>query len=68
MSASPTENLDAPIWGAARIAAEIGKNETQTNYLLLKRRIDADKIGRQWVTTRRRLLNQFSGNGAEARA
>jgi hypothetical protein len=68
MSALPTENLDTPIWGAAAIAAEIGKNDTQTNYLLLKRRIDATKVGRLWVTTRRRLLNQFSGNGAEAHA
>jgi hypothetical protein len=59
-----SDDLDTPIWGAAVIAAEIGKTETQTNYLLLKRGIDADKVGRLWVTTRRRLRNQFGGAAA----
>ena len=68
MSAAQIDSLDAPVWGAAAIAEIIGKNETQTNYLLINRRIDATKVGRLWVTTRRRLLKQFSGNGAEAHA
>jgi hypothetical protein len=74
MSAS-IDDLDTPVWGAAAIAEIIRKTETQTNYLLIKRRIDATKVGRLWVTTRRRLRNQFGGaasaaprHGAEARA
>jgi hypothetical protein len=67
MSAPPNDNLDTPIWGAAAIAAEIGKTETQTNYLLIKRRLDADKVGKQWVSTRRRLRNQFAGAAAKQR-
>jgi hypothetical protein len=64
MSASQIDDLDTPVWGAAAIAEIIRKTETQTNYLLIKRRIDATKVGRLWVTTRRRLLNQFSGTDA----
>jgi hypothetical protein len=66
MSASPIDDLDKPIWGAANIAPEIGKTITQTNYLLIKGRIDADKIGKLWVTTRRRLRNQFGGAASAA--
>ncbi len=65
-------SLDAPIWGAANIAAEIRKPIAQTFYLLSKGLVDADKIGRQWVSTRRRLRDQFAGaktaNGVPARA
>ena len=64
MSASQIDDLDTPVWGAAAIAEIIRKTETQTNYLLIKRRIDATKVGRLWVTTRRRLLNQFSETDA----
>jgi hypothetical protein len=32
------------------------RTKSQTSYLLVKRRIDADKIGKQWVTTRRRMM------------
>ena len=61
-------SLDAPIWGAAGIAAEIGKSRTQTFWLLSKGLLDASKIGRQWTSTRRRLLNQFAGRTPDAAA
>jgi hypothetical protein len=61
-----TIDIDEPLWGAAAIAPVIGKSLTQTNYLLGRGLIDADKIGRQWVSTRRRLLSQFIGRQANS--
>ena len=60
------DDLDKPIWGAAAFAQIIEKNVTQTNYLLSKRLLDADKVGRQWVSTPRRLLAQFAGRVSTA--
>jgi hypothetical protein len=37
---------------------------TQVQYLLERGRIDADKVGRRWISTPRRLLSQFAGKVA----
>jgi hypothetical protein len=67
MSSPPTiDNLDMPIWGARAIARLVRKSLTQTNYLLRQQRLDADKVGRQWVSTPRRLLSQFGGGHRHA--
>jgi len=60
---NPDENQDTPIWGAAAIGRVIGRNERQTFYLLSTNRIDADKLGDQWVSTPRRLLKRIRGEG-----
>jgi hypothetical protein len=64
----PTTNiddLDRPIWGARAIANIIEKSVTQTQYLLAQGLLDADKIGKQWASTPRRLLSQFGGGVRE---
>jgi hypothetical protein len=48
--------LDRPVWGGANIAKVIGKTTGQTFYLLERGFVDADKVGRQWRSTARRLL------------
>jgi hypothetical protein len=58
------DNLDTPIWGAVAIGRVIGRNERQTFYLLHQKRIDADRIGSQWVSTPRRLLARIRGEGS----
>jgi hypothetical protein len=62
MSKSPPDTasiinpLDRNVWGAADMGEVIGKTTGQTFYLLENGLIDADKIGRQWRSTPRRLL------------
>lgn len=65
-TASPTNDgqLDQPIWGAKNIGAEINKKPAATYHLLESGKLDADKVGDQWVTTRRRLRRQFGGRAA----
>jgi hypothetical protein len=58
------DDLDKPVWGAAAFADIINQKITQTNYLLSQRRLDADKVGRKWVSTPRRLLNLSGCGGA----
>ena len=48
--------LDAPVWGAKAIAVIINQTPRQVYRLLEKRLIDADRLGRKWRSTRRRLL------------
>ena len=60
-------DLDRPVWGLQAIGEIIGRNRFQTHHMLRKGRIDADRIGRRWASTPRRLLRQFAGN-TEARA
>ncbi len=62
------DNLDRPVWGCAAIAEIVERPISVVFYLLSKRLLDADKIGKQWVTTRRRLLNQFAGAERKAPA
>jgi hypothetical protein len=54
-------DLDAPIWGAEEIAHAIRRTTPQAYMLLEAGRIPARKIGKTWMTTRRRFLV----NGAE---
>ena len=56
--------LDRPIWGAARIGHEAGKSAKAASHLLAKGLIDADKCGRLWVSTPRRVRR--IGNGGSA--
>jgi hypothetical protein len=55
------DDLDKPVWGARNIGAEINKPTGATFHLLEAGLIDADKVGKQWVSTPRRLRKQFSG-------
>ena len=55
------DHPDKPLWGAVPIADEIGKTVSQVYYLASKGLLDVDKVGRQLVSTRRRLRNQFAG-------
>jgi hypothetical protein len=65
MATPSIPDLDKPIWGAKGFAPIIEKTESQTHYLLRRHLLDADKVGRQWVSTARRLLN-FSGSATSA--
>jgi hypothetical protein len=56
--------LDKPIAGAEAIAAVLGMQKQTVKHLLLKGRLDADKVGHIWFSTPRRLLRQFAGNAA----
>jgi hypothetical protein len=47
------------VWGIAAIARVLGRTPRQTFHLLKHKRIDADKSGHVWVSTRRRLLSPF---------
>jgi hypothetical protein len=57
-------DLDAPIWGARNIAIAINKPVAATYHLLEKGRIPADKNGKAWVTTLRRLRTIGAGKSA----
>jgi hypothetical protein len=57
------DDLDLPVWGAADIARvlnlldEDGEPDLRRTFYFLERGYaDADKRGRAWVSTRRRLL------------
>jgi hypothetical protein len=56
---SPQADLDLPVWGAEPIGQIIGRDERQTFHLLENALIDATKVGRQWVSTPRRLLKSI---------
>jgi hypothetical protein len=55
------DDSDVPVWGAAAIAKVLNTTTRKAFHLLEERRVDASKIGTQWVSTRRRLLRQISG-------
>jgi hypothetical protein len=64
MPKSEIDDLDKPIFGAKAIAEVLpDRNLKQVYYGLKRGLIDADKFGRLYVSTPRRLLNQFSGRG-----
>lgn len=52
------ETLDL-VWGAAAIAALIGKTRRATFHLLEQGQLPARKIGNQWVVSRRKLQEHF---------
>jgi hypothetical protein len=49
------------IWGAKPIAAEIGRSERQTFYLLENGQLPAQRIGGRWVASRSALRRHFGG-------
>ena len=57
-------DLDKLIWGAEALGKVINRSPRKTHYLLARGLIDADQIGRLWVSTRRRLLAPFKGKEA----
>lgn len=57
--------LDRPVWGFIGIGRVINASPKKTEHLLRAGVIDADKLGRLWVSTPRRLLRQFAGVPAE---
>jgi len=64
----PEDKLDTPLYGAeaigraAHLLNEDGDVDTRkTYYVLEKGYIDADKFGRQWVSTPRRIRRDFMG-------
>jgi len=58
-----SENLDL-LWGAAAIAAFIGKTKRATFHLLEQQQIPARKIGAQWVASKSALRAHFEGEAA----
>jgi hypothetical protein len=65
-TAKPADDdyLDKPVWGAKDIGTIINKPTGATFHLLEAGLIDADKIGKRWVSTPRRLRKQFGGRAA----
>ncbi len=47
-------------WGAKAIGAFLGKGPRATFHLLEQGKIPAKKLGRQWVATRRQLLDALA--------
>jgi hypothetical protein len=64
MTQPEPETLDL-IWGAASIAAAIGKTKRATFHLLERGVIPARKIGNQWCASRRKLQAHFEGETAQ---
>lgn len=54
--------LDAPIWGAKHMGSVINRTERQTFYLLQAGLLPANKVGDQYVSTRRKLLSAVLGD------
>lgn len=54
---------DVPIWGAKNIAAVLNLSERATFHALQKKLLPASKVGKVWVSTRRRLLGRIVGDG-----
>jgi hypothetical protein len=55
------DDLDRPIWGAEAIAREINRAPRAVYHLLENGHLDADRVGGRWVSTPRRLREQFAG-------
>jgi hypothetical protein len=53
--------FDRIVEGAAAIAEVHGQSEKRTRYLLERGLIDADKVGRIWITTARRAPRPVAG-------
>jgi hypothetical protein len=65
VSDSDIESPDI-VWGAAAIAAIIGRSGRQTFHLLEIGALPGRKLGGRWVASRRKLLDALIGDG-EAR-
>jgi hypothetical protein len=65
-ASDPDAWLDEPLWGAKAIGEcrFVQLNEDATSYLLRKGWLDADRVGRLWRSTPRRLRDQAAGKGA----
>lgn len=57
------ETLDL-IWGAAAIAAFIGRTKRQTDEALAKGELPARQVNGRWVASRKRLIAFFEGEAA----
>lgn len=66
MNSNDPQNLDTPIWGARAIGAVLNLTERQAWHQLEKRKLDAKKVGKTWVSTPRRLLASIFGDEAAA--
>ncbi|TBC42722.1 hypothetical protein [Rhizobium ruizarguesonis] len=56
-----TELKDDILWGASAIAKEIGRGERTTFYMLERGELAAKKVCGRWVTTKRKLRRQLTG-------
>jgi hypothetical protein len=57
----PENELDAPLWGAAAIAAAAGLTERQFYHKAEQNLLPVTRVGRVYVTTRRRLQALWNG-------
>jgi hypothetical protein len=58
---SPTDDI---LWGANEIADAIGRPRRSVYYLLDRGLLPAKQIGRQWVASRRQLLDHLKAKDA----
>jgi hypothetical protein len=65
-ASDPDACLDEPLWGAKTIGEcrFVQLNEDAAGYLVRKGWLDADRVGRLWRSTPRRLRDQAAGRGA----
>ena len=63
---SPKDDSFALIWGADRIAQELGLKPRQAFYMLENGKLPARKVGGRWVAERARLRAFFVGEGEAA--
>ena len=56
---SDTDDLDKPIYGAKAIGEARKLTERQAFWALENGYLDADKMGRKWTSTPRRLRNHY---------
>jgi hypothetical protein len=61
---TPESGLDTPVWGAKNIGVVVGRNERQAFHLLENGHLPAEKIGKIWVSTPRRLRSRILGEVA----
>jgi hypothetical protein len=54
-------DLDTPIYGAGPIGQVVNLTERQASHALASGYLDADKFGKKWRSTKRRLLKLPSG-------
>lgn len=54
-------DLDIPVWGAPKIAKIVNVSTEQAYYMLERGYLPARKIGKQWVSTKRELLEKVIG-------
>jgi hypothetical protein len=62
------DDLDAWVYGAGPIGIVLNLTKRQASHALASGYVDADKFGKKWRSTKRRLLGvqaqQFSGRAA----